>query len=344
VFSRAQIIWHILCNHGLKKEKTSMTELIGRSELLLSAIETTRRAECMRILFWGETGTGKTPFARLSNLTLSEIRGHKRPFEQVNCAALGPEHFQDVMFGHKRGAFTGAISEKSGLVEIARGGDLFLDEIGDMPLSTQAHLLTFLDSQEYYRLGDDQKRKADVRILSATNRNLPQMIREGQFRLDLYSRLSQVIVEIPPLRDRRRDIPVLFEYFLKRYAGNKPYDPQVLLRLEKAEWKEGNVREFKDTIEYLSVMSREHNRIELFHLPERFYREPTTQEQEPLSEDVSLPLLYDVGLDEYVTRVEDRLLDRVIKSRHGQLNHLAADLKISRSTLYRRLRRIGVYP
>lgn len=319
-----------------------MDALIGQSETLQHAKEVTQRARNLRILFLGETGTGKTPFARYSHFNLNNLVGRERAFEQVNCAALDADHFQDVMFGHKRGAFTGAISDKTGLVELAKGGDLFLDEIGDMPLSTQAHLLTFLDNQEYYRLGDDQKRRADVRVLAATNRDLPLMIKEGTFRLDLYSRLSQVIVRIPPLRERICDLPLLFEYFLRTFSkGQTTYDPKVLDFLYQQQWREGNVREFKDTIEFLCVMAENSGRIDCSHLPDHFWKsnhEPITHS---LQTDISLPLLYEVGLEEYVTRVEDRLLDSVLKERRGRLGRLARDLKISRSTLYRKLRRIG---
>jgi two-component system response regulator PilR (NtrC family) len=138
----------------------SQSEIIGSNARLLQAKALVEEAAGLRVLFYGETGVGKTPFARFSNQVLSRLTGEMRPFEQINCAALNTEQFQDSLFGHKKGAFTGAISDKRGLVELAKGGDLFLDEIGEMPLETQALFLTFLDSMEYYRLGDDVKRRS----------------------------------------------------------------------------------------------------------------------------------------------------------------------------------------
>jgi DNA-binding NtrC family response regulator len=325
----------------------SQSEIIGSNARLLQAKALVEEAAGLRVLFYGETGVGKTPFARFSNQVLSRLTGEMRPFEQINCAALNTEQFQDSLFGHKKGAFTGAISDKRGLVELAKGGDLFLDEIGEMPLETQALFLTFLDSMEYYRLGDDVKRKADVRILSATNRDLKQMVEAGKFRKDLYSRISQVVVNIPSVRDRKDDIPQLLEHFILRFAGHaKPYDPAVLELLVMRSWEDGNVRELQDAVEYLCLKSRGSERIEVSHLGVRYLpsqgasAQPTTLSPEA-SAGVAI-LNYDKvmreGLEQYLDVLEREILEQCLSRYPGTLDEMARDLRVSRPTLYRRLK------
>lgn len=325
----------------------SQSEIVGSNARLLQAKALVEEAAGLRVLFYGETGVGKTPFARFSNQVLSRLTGEMRPFEQINCAALNTEQFQDSLFGHKKGAFTGAISDKRGLVELAKGGDLFLDEIGEMPLETQALFLTFLDSMEYYRLGDDVKRKADVRILSATNRDLKQMVEAGKFRKDLYSRISQVVVNIPSVRDRKDDIPQLFEHFILRFAGHpKPYDPAVLELLVMRTWEDGNVRELQDAVEYLCLKSRGSERIEVSHLGVRYLpsqgatAQPTTLSPEA-SAGVAI-LNYDKvmreGLEQYLDVLEREILEQCLSRYPGTLDEMARDLRVSRPTLYRRLK------
>jgi DNA-binding NtrC family response regulator len=315
-------------------------QLIGDSAGLLKARKSVEEAAGLKILFYGETGVGKTPFALYSNYIVSQIEGEVRPFEQINCACLNTEQFQDQLFGHKKGAFTGAISDKRGLVELAKGGDLFLDEIGEMPLETQALFLTFLDSMEFYRLGDDVKRKAQVRVLSATNRNLKQMVAEGKFRKDLYSRISQVIVEIPPLRERKEDIKSLFEYFIKRYAGYEmPYSLETLRKLEERSWEEGNVRELQDITEYLCLKARGFQRIEVFHLGENaqsaaYSSVPITATDNALDAD----LIFQAGLENYLDNFEKEVLKKCLEKHSGTLDEMARELRVSRPTLYRRLK------
>jgi len=325
-------------------EKTvAEQQIIGRDAGIARAKQMIQEAATLRVLLVGETGVGKTPFARFSSEVVSQLNGQMRPFEQLNCACLNTEQFQDQLFGHKKGAFTGAISDKRGLVELARGGDLFLDEIGEMPMETQAMFLTFLDSMEYYRLGDDVKRKADVRIISATNRNLKKLVEEGKFRKDLYSRISQVVVNIPPLRDRPGDIPMLLEHFIEKFSGfNKPYDPEVLTLLREQRWEEGNVREFQDTVEYLCLRSRGSDKIEIEHVPP-LYLSPVAASSEPLSEPETsvddFRRVLDQGLESYLDNYERRVLQRCIEQYRGTLDDMARQLKVSRPTLYRRLKR-----
>ncbi len=320
-------------------------QIVGKDPGVLRAKKMVEEAATLRVLLNGETGVGKTPFARYSNEVVSQITGQMRPFEQLNCACLNTEQFQDQLFGHKKGAFTGAISDKRGLVELARGGDLFLDEIGEMPPETQAMFLTFLDSMEYYRLGDDVKRKADVRIIAATNRNLKKMVEEGKFRKDLYSRISQVVVQIPPLRERPNDIPLLLEHFIEKFAGfTKPYNPEVLTLLREQRWEEGNVREFQDTVEYLCLRSRGSDSIEIEHVPPS-YLSPVPVAEIGLDTDLDetsfddFRRVLDLGLESYLDAYERRILQKCIAQYQGTLDEMARQLKVSRPTLYRRLKR-----
>ncbi|MEZ4749474.1 MAG: sigma-54 dependent transcriptional regulator [Bdellovibrionota bacterium] len=321
-------------------------QLVGESEGIRRAIQLVQQAQDMRILFYGETGVGKTPFALLSNKVVAEREGQARPFEQVNCACLNNEQFQDQIFGHKKGAFTGAIADKRGLVELAQGGDLFLDEIGEMPLETQANFLTFLDSMEYYRLGDDKKRRADVRVLCATNRDLKKMVEEGKFRQDLYSRISQVVVNIPPLRERKSDIKVLFEHFVNAFAGyDKPYDEEIVELFKKFHWEEGNVRELRDAVEYLVIMSRAAERIEVSHLSDRYrpFEDPKPlSESQGVGAEVDTEVLYEYGLETYLSHLEKKILEDQLKSHTGSVEAMAKKLRISRPTLYRRLKKYDI--
>ena len=328
------------------EKSRAIQKIIGDSEGIRKAMKMLEQAGPMRVLLYGETGVGKTPFAWYSNLVVSQLDGQVRPFEQINCACLNAEQFQDQLFGHKKGAFTGAIADKRGLVELATGGDLFLDEIGDMPLDVQAHFLTFLDSMEYYRLGDDRKRRADVRILSATNKNLRKMVDEGKFRKDLYSRISQVIVEIPPLRDRASDVPLLFEHFVQHFAGfPKPYDPALLETLGKYRWEEGNVRELRDVVEFLCITSRNSKTISSDHLNDQYRPLEGDYGLDPKFGEVdsdTLGLIASHGLDHYLNSIEKRLLDKYLGQTDENLDNILKELRLSRATFYRRLKKYDI--
>ncbi len=328
-------------------KSVATNQIVGSSESIRRALKMVEQAQDMRILFYGETGVGKTPFAAYSNLVVSRNSGGTRPFEQVNCACLNNEQFQDQLFGHKKGAFTGAISDKRGLVEIAQGGDLFLDEIGDMPLETQANFLTFLDSMEYYRLGDDRKRKASVRILCATNKDLRKMVAEGKFRQDLYSRISQVVIDLPPLRERPGDIEVLFEHFIKQFSGYaKAYDSEILRQFKKFSWEEGNVRELRDAVEYLCMMARNEDRLTLEHLSPKYrpLKDSTTllHPLKPVSLQPDVDALGEFGLENYLEHFEKQLLESQLKAHTGSVETMAKKLKVSRPTLYRRLKKYDI--
>jgi len=204
----------------------------------------------VNVLILGESGSGKEVVARAIHL-LSGRRN--KPFVAINCAALPPELLESELFGYKKGAFTGAVSDKKGLIEQAHGGTLFLDEIGDMPLPLQAKLLRFLETKRFIPLGSTQEKEVDVRVVAATNKNLKEEIKKGNFREDLYYRIATIVIELPPLRERKDDIPLLVEFFAREFA--QKYGKEIkrissgfinyLMELPL----EGNVRELRNIVE-----------------------------------------------------------------------------------------------
>ncbi|MEN9723057.1 MAG: hypothetical protein RJB38_1043, partial [Pseudomonadota bacterium] len=202
------------------------------------------------VLIIGESGTGKELVARELH-ELSELKG--KPFVPVNCGAIPETLIESELFGHKRGSFTGAVADKPGLFETAHGGTLFLDEIGEIPLQMQVKLLRALQERVIRRVGGNDDIKIDVRIVAATNRNLENAVKAGTFREDLYYRLNVILLETPPLRDRKGDVRLLAEAFLKKFCKKfskelEGFEEQALLALESYRWP-GNVRELENAIE-----------------------------------------------------------------------------------------------
>lgn len=196
------------------------------------------------VLITGESGTGKELVAKAIHCNSPRANG---PFRAVNCGGLPPALIESELFGHTQGSFTGATKTKNGLVDAAEGGTLFLDEIGELPLSSQCIFLRMLDSGEYYRIGESTPQKADVRIVSATNRNLEAMVQEGAFRSDLFYRLKGSQIPLPSLRSRKSDIPELIRHFLN---GHCKVSPSAMSMLQTMDWP-GNVRELKMTLSSL---------------------------------------------------------------------------------------------
>jgi DNA-binding NtrC family response regulator len=232
--------------------------LTGRSPAMVRIASTIGKVSRYRtnILLLGESGTGKELIAR----ALHAFGPHRKHlFVPINCATLGREILENELFGHERGAFTGATERKKGLFEMADGGTLLLDEIGELDPSTQAKLLRVLERNEFRRVGGTTKVKVDVAIIAATNRNLEEAIASGKFREDLYFRLKVVTITVPPLRERREDIPALVDAFIadfNRRNGEKikGIAPQVLRELMEVEWP-GNVRELKNAVESAAVLA-----------------------------------------------------------------------------------------
>ena len=242
----------------LKSQVESRHEIVGASFQIRQVLERTERVGNTeaRVLITGENGTGKELVARAIHRLSSRS---ERPFVEVNCAAIPSELIESELFGHIKGSFTGAVADRAGKFEQAHGGTLFLDEIGDMSLAAQAKVLRALEQGVVTRVGSSKAIQVDVRVVAATNKELETEIREGRFREDLYYRLNVVPIEIPPLRDRRDDIPMLVRHFIDLLEKTDRVTPReittaALERLQSLEWP-GNVRELRNTVERLLILS-----------------------------------------------------------------------------------------
>ncbi len=245
----------------LNKYRKIQSELgiIGKSEAIRELVELVISVAPtdISVLITGESGTGKEVFAKAIHKLSPRRNG---PMISVNCGAIPEGLLESELFGHERGAFTGAVATKKGYFELADKGTIFLDEIGEMPIQTQVKLLRVLETGEFMRVGSGDVRRVDVRVIAATNRDLADMVRQGHFRKDLYYRLKAVSMHIPPLRERREDIPLLIEYFMKEvmrrsqieFAGFTEEAMEVLINYS---WP-GNVRELKNFIETIVILSR----------------------------------------------------------------------------------------
>ena len=245
-------------NARLREVVEQKYEIVGRSFAVRALIETIERlaATDARVLVTGENGTGKELVARALHRQSRRAHG---PFVEVNCAAIPGELIESELFGHMKGSFTGAVQDRAGKFEQSDGGTLFLDEVGDMSLAAQAKVLRVLQDGEVTRIGGARPRKVDVRVLAATNTRLEDEIGAGRFREDLYYRLNVVPVVVPPLRERRDDIPLLIQYFLDQLAPKgivaRGMERAAADRLAALDWP-GNVRELRNTIERLLILSR----------------------------------------------------------------------------------------
>jgi two-component system nitrogen regulation response regulator NtrX len=245
-------------NRELRETLTRKCVIIGTSRAIETVREQTQLAAASngRVLISGASGTGKELVAKRLHELSARARG---PFVEVNCAAIPQELIESELFGHEKGSFTGAFERKKGKFELADGGSLFLDEVGDMSLPTQAKLLRVLETQSFQRVGGSKNITVDVRVISATNKNLEEMIREERFRGDLFFRLNVLPIELPPLRERRGDIPLLVEHFLGELAAEygqaaKQITRAALKKLAEHDWP-GNIRELKNLIERLVIMT-----------------------------------------------------------------------------------------
>jgi two-component system, NtrC family, response regulator GlrR len=243
---------------GLLTERYDFANIVARSERMQKVLEVVSRIAIndSTVYINGESGTGKEVIARAVHLA----SGRKdKPFVAVNCAALPETLLESALFGHEKGAFTGAIRSSKGLFAQAHGGTIFLDEIGDMPLSIQAKFLRVLQERQFHAVGGERSLEVDVRVIVATNKNLEDLVRQAQFREDLYYRIHVIPIALPPLRERKEDIPSLAEFFLKKFSRQmkkkvKGLTPAALQRLMLHDWP-GNVRELENTIEYAVAMT-----------------------------------------------------------------------------------------
>ena len=239
-------------------ECSTIEPIVGKSEVIVhmrGLIDKVAKSEA-RVLITGENGTGKELVAKWLHCKSSRANA---PFVEVNCAAIPSELIESELFGHERGAFTSAIKQRKGKFEQADGGTLFMDEIGDMSLSAQAKVLRALQERKISRVGSDRDIDVDVRVIAATNKNLEQEIRKGNFREDLYHRIGVILIKVPPLRERKGDVALLVEHFLKSicseyHISTKSIDTEAIKILSERHWS-GNIRELRNIIERLVVLS-----------------------------------------------------------------------------------------
>jgi PAS domain S-box-containing protein len=308
---------------------TDFQGIVGKSEIMQRVFEVVRKAAMSDapVIIHGETGTGKELVAHAIH-DLGPRRD--KPYIQVNCAALNEGLLESEMFGHVKGAFTGAHMQRKGRFEAANGGDIFLDEIGDIPLSIQVKLLRILETKQFERVGDYQPIKTDVRIITATHRDLEQLIARGRFREDFFFRINVIPIHLPPLRDRADDIPLLAEHFvrqLQRSSGKEILGvaPEAMDFFVNYRWP-GNIRELRGTLEYAFVVA-ESDRILLKHLPARM---------------TSPGIRHEISASAPLTEKE-ALVDALIKS-GGNQTLAARMLGVNRVTVWHRVKKYGIDP
>lgn len=287
------------------------------------------------VIIYGESGTGK----ELVAAAIHQIGGRRsKPYVQVSCAALNESLLESELFGHTKGAFTGAYRHRIGRFEAANQGDIFLDEIGDVPLSTQVKLLRILETKQFERVGDNTRIDVDVRIITATNRNLEEMIAAQQFRDDLYFRINIIPIHLPPLRQRVGDIPLLVNHFVNKYSGqtSKPITGltrQALDLFLAYRWP-GNVRELKGALEYAFVIAEE-GLIEPSHLPPQIVGGGSPAESPGRIN--GLP-----GQTGSSAKMEKEALIKALEQTGGNKSEAARILGINRVTVYNRMRKYGI--
>ncbi|MDQ1139995.1 sigma-54-dependent transcriptional regulator [Pedobacter agri] len=306
--------------------KHSFASIIGQSKTLKVAIDLAKRVSKTdtTVLLLGETGTGKEVFAQSIHY---ESPRSAKPFVALNCSGFSPDLLESELFGYKAGAFTGANKDKKGLLEEANGGTLFLDEIGEMNLDLQAKLLRVLENQSFIKVGDTNTQQVNVRILAATNKDLKADAVSRKFRSDLYYRLSVFTIVLPPLRERKVDIPALAQHYLTQFAikANRPelkLDDKILNVFEKYNWK-GNIRELKNVIERLVILS-DGDSLNLSALPQEFF------EFAPLENDFNLQ------------QVEKQHIQKVLIHTKGNKTETSRLLGIGLTTLYRKIEEYGI--
>ena len=302
--------------------------ILGDSTAIRQVMDTVRQVAPTRssVLIQGESGTGKELVAR----ALHELSGRKGDFVAIHCAAIPETLFESELFGHEKGAFTGAVEQHKGFFEKADGGTIFLDEIGEVPLPVQVKLLRVLETRSFERVGGTQNIAVDVRIVSATNRNLEEMVASGTFREDLYYRLNVVKILIPPLRERASDIPILVRGFLKQIAAENGKEDMTISEpamaaLRAARWP-GNIRELRNCVENMVVLCRT-GEIGLDNVPMNI-RESSTP---GITKDVLSAPSCDLEHNERI------LIERALNECGGNRSRAAEKLGISRRTLHRKL-------
>jgi DNA-binding NtrC family response regulator len=317
-----------------KQIKLEFDEIIGQSEEILLVKRSIAQAAGTnaRVFIFGENGTGKELVARA---IFQNSRRREEPFVEVNCAAIPEELIESELFGHEKGAFTGATEKRIGKFEQADGGTLFLDEICDMSLSTQARVLRVLQEQRFHRVGGTENIEVDVRIIAATNIPPQEAIKEGRFREDLYYRLNVIPIDMPPLRERQNDIPHLMDHFLRETSREngialKKFAEQALSLLLGYDWP-GNVRELKNVVERLSIMSEEDE------ITDEVVRQHLKDETRPGG---PVPLAGD--LKKAREEFERNYIIEALKQHENNVSKAARFLGLERTNLHRKIKSLGI--
>ena len=340
-------------NRALKLAMEAKYEIVGESQALRAVLESVKRAAPTNatVMLLGESGVGKELVAR--TIHRNSPRAGQR-FIQVNCAAIPEELIESELFGHEKGSFTGATEKQVGKCEPADRGTIFLDEVADMSAKTQAKVLRVLQEQEVERLGSARTIKVDVRVVAATNKNLEEMIQRGEFREDLYFRLNVIPILVPPLRERRSDIPLLVQHFSRRMSDEhnmkpKRFDPRAMEALQRYRWR-GNIRELRNTVERVLIMTPgDVVRIEdLPHdvrgdVPVMAQAEPATAAAAVSSgPQLQAPSVSAGTLREFKDAAERAFLVQKLRENNWNISKTAEVIDTPRSNLYKKLEQYGI--
>ncbi len=312
---------------NLTGESSAIRSVVSNAAMILN--------RNINVLITGESGTGKELLAR----AIHKGSARKGPFVAINCAAISMELSDSLLFGHRKGAFTGAISDHSGYFEQANEGTIFLDEIGDMKPDVQAKVLRVIEEKKIRRVGEKTERDVDIRIISATNRDLKEAIITSDFRSDLYYRLEEYHIHIPPLRERREDIPLLAEYFLNSLCIFYELEPMQISEsamkvLMQYQWP-GNIRELKNVIQRSSIQNsgRIINKIEM---PDDIKQNTEYIKKSPAAQSP------DKGSETTLHEIESRAIKQALEQTNGNVARAAVLLNIGRATLYRKIEKLGI--
>jgi sigma-54 specific flagellar transcriptional regulator A len=333
------------------QEEECLIELVGQSPAINKLSQLIRQVAktSATVLILGESGTGKELIARLIHGFSAR---HKSPFVPVNCAAIPLELLESELFGHEKGAFTGAYTARQGRFELADSGTLFLDEIGDMPHSMQAKLLRVLQERTYERIGSNKALKSNVRVIAATHKNLTDSMKAGEFREDLFYRLNVFPIYIPPLRERKEDIPLLLNHFIQQYSNEGEKRPRIqidqdtLRYLETYDWP-GNVRELANLVERLMIMYPD-KRVTMAELPDHFLKSNAAAKESILSKafnaltEFSLPNDDSFDLKEHLAQLELALIAKALNEYKGVVAKAAKRLGLRRTTLVEKMKKYGI--
>ncbi|MCP9446238.1 MAG: sigma-54 dependent transcriptional regulator [Nitrospira sp.] len=333
-------------NHLLRKavrDQYQLEQLVGASEPIRQVLDFVRKVadSDSTVMIQGESGTGKELVARM--LHFNSLR-RDRPLVPVNCGAIPENLLESELFGHEKGAFTGATHTRMGRFELANGGTIFLDEIGEMSLPLQVKLLRVLQERAFERVGGNRTIQVDVRIIAATNQNLEALVEERRFRQDLFYRLNVIPIVIPPLRDRRSDIPLLIDHFVARFNQTKHthitgISHEALRLLSQYDWP-GNIRELENLVERMAVLKKQ-GELSVSDLPEKIARKP--QPLEPKEQFIRFTE-DGINLMREVEQYENHLIIEALRKANGVTTRAAQLLQLNRTTLVEKLKRKGVDP